>query len=222
MPKPKWYRGCGCLVIIVLLFLAFIVIMRGPYYFAAKRGACEREAMDALAKIAEGFRKLSKEANEAGIPWDEDAVGVLAREKVLQYLTGPHYGWSGCYEGCGVVIRLKKDNNLWIVEASALEGSRTEGAQRRHVFRRTVVGGQDLKPTTEFVTSLTGVRNGNSRDWNSYPHKDPSDKEKCYCESMIQRPSGTDRPKLEIREPKTGPCPQRSRPALNWSFIFDF
>jgi hypothetical protein len=50
---------------------------------------------------------------------------------------------------------------------------------------------------TEALTSLTGARDGDSRNWNSYPHKDASGKEKCYCESMIQRPSAIDRTRLK-------------------------
>ncbi len=200
-------------LVVFALSIALAVAM--PYYLprfvgiSDTRSACDTAARRDVDKLQTAMSRLEVELMDINVLFDENAVERIVAGNALKYFAGPYYLWDGCSKKCEVVVRLTKANDRWAIEGAAVKGSQPSGPQSRHVFRSFVTGGGELTPIV--VHDIIDAKDGNARNWNSYPAPGPSSPEACYGESLVEQPSTDDKPGFRIRVPRALPCQQAGR-----------
>ncbi len=135
-----------------------------PEYVKYKRKSCDRLAANTLQRLGTCTEKLQNELKNLNVDWDEKIADEISQTNGLKYFVGSHYDWYGC-DRCRVLVRMVKEEDRWILETTALEGTRPN-PESRYVVRRGFVDGKDLPPG---VAQASDSLNGKSTDWNSYP-----------------------------------------------------
>ncbi|MEW6352155.1 MAG: hypothetical protein AB1646_24140 [Thermodesulfobacteriota bacterium] len=196
--------GCGLWVVagVVIVFMWLSANM--GYYYSGKRRGCDQQVRAELSKLSQAFANLAEEARALNIPWDEKTIEAIASGDGLQYMVGPHYGWSGCSDDCGIVFRMSRDRDGWVIEATSDKGSPGKGNLPTS-RRKTVFDGRDLPE--EVMKGLIGAHDGRSQKWNTYPRKDKAGRARCYGGSILRNRGTAARPLPGIVEPKSAECP---------------
>jgi hypothetical protein len=190
--------------LVAIVFLGIILAIAIPYYYAFKRSACDRVASADVQKLAAAFEYLGKELAERNLRFDNDAITRVVEGNALQHMVGPYYGFRGCTRRCAVLIRINRHQDKWVIEGSALRGTRPQGWNSRYAYRAPIATGGDLPAT--IAKDVRNAQNGKSRDWNSYPYASPGQPEICYTESIIQEEGPPGNRTVSIRIPKGAPC----------------
>jgi hypothetical protein len=190
--------------LVAIAFLGIILAIAIPYYYGSKRYSCDLVARSDVGKLAAAFEYLGKELAERNLRFDNDAITRVVEGNALQHMVGPYYGFRGCNRRCAVLIRIDRHQDKWVIEGSALKGTRPQGWNSRHAYRAPIATGGDLPAT--ITKDVLNAQNGRSRDWNSYPYVSPGQPEICYTESIIQDEGPPGNRTFSIRIPNGVPC----------------
>jgi hypothetical protein len=190
--------------LVAIAFLGIILAIAIPYYYGMKRHSCDLVARSDVGKLAASFELLGKELAERNLRFDNDAIARVVEGNALRYMVGPYYGFGGCTRKCAVLIRINRHQDKWVIEGSALKGTRPEGWNSRYAYRAPIPTDRDLPAT--IATDVANAQNGKSRDWNSHPYASPGQPEICYTESIIQEEGPPGNRTFSIRTPIGVPC----------------
>ncbi len=210
-------KSSGFLTAIVVVIVGFaalavlgiILAIAIPYYVSYKRTSCDRAAHSDVVKLQAAFGQLGKELGERKLILDNEAITRVAESNALQHMVGPHYGFRGATAKCEVIMRIKRDEDKWVIEGTALKGSRPKGGNSHYVYRVDIGTGQELRAT--IGEDAANAQNGKSREWNSYPYASPGQSEICYTESIIQEEGPPGQRTFSLRVPKSVPCSELDR-----------
>jgi len=189
---------------IAAVFLGIILAIAVPYYFSFKRTSCDHAASANVLELAGAFEYLKKELADRNLKLDNDAINRGVEGNALQYMIGPYYGFHGCTGKCGVLIRINRYEDKWVIEGTALKGSRPSGTTSRYVYRSYVTAGGELPAI--IMKGVLNAQNGKSREWNTYPYAPPGQPQICYTESIIKEEEPPGRGTFSIRIPNGIPC----------------
>lgn len=167
---------------------------------------CDRLSAATVGHAQIVLGRLGNEITDLNYLFSEDFVGHLVKELGLRYLVGPYYGWRGCLGGkkCGVLVRMSKLKDRWIIEGTALKGTEPEPG-KHYVYRAYATGGKDLPATVQ--GNIVDAKNGDPLEWNTYP-MEGFEKGLCYTESIIDFDGNKRQPVFRI--PKGMPCAKSS------------
>jgi type II secretory pathway pseudopilin PulG len=210
--NEKWYKTSGLEIALVVGVVAMVAIavlgiilaIAIPYYVAYIRTACDRAAHADVLKLAAAFERLGNELADRNLRLDNEAIKRLVDGNAVQHMVGPYYRFQGCTSKCEVLIRINRHEDDWVIEGTALKGSRPEGSTSRYVYRAPVAKGRDLPATV--AKDVLNAHNGKSLDWNSYPYASPGQPEICYTESIIHEEGPPGKRTFSTKLPKGVPC----------------
>jgi hypothetical protein len=162
-----------------------------------------------VQKLAAAFEYMGKEFTERNLRFDNYAITRVVEGNALQHMVGPYYGFRGCTKRCGVLLRINRYQDKWIIEGAALRGTRLQGRNSRYAYRAPIGTGGDLPATV--VKDVLNGKNGKSRDWNSYPYASAGQPEICCTESIIQEEGPPGNRTFSTRIPNGVPCSKLDR-----------
>jgi len=191
--------------IVVIAIVGIILAIAIPYYIAFKRAACDRAAHADVLKLAAAFEHLGKELADRNLRLDDEAITRVVENNAVQHMVGPYYGFEGCTGKCEVLIRLNRHQDRWVIEGTALKGSHPQDVTSHYVYRAPIAAGGDL-PAAVIAKDVVNARNGESRDWNSYPYAPTGQPEICYAQSIIQDGGPPGKRTFSIKIPSGVPC----------------
>ncbi len=111
--------------------------------------------------------------------------------------------FAGVLLKCESIIRINHYKDQWVIEGTALKGSRPAGSDSHYVYR-TVIGGGDLP--AGIIKDVVSAGNGKSLDWTAYPYAPAGQAKKCYTGSIIHEEGTPGNQSFSLKIPREAPC----------------